>query len=451
MFSCSLYPGEEYFLKNVEQEARNNVRRLRNHPCLALWCGNNEVETGWFDWGWKKKYPPSFWEDYRRLFLSLLPNVCRNLDPQRPYWSSSPSSDFQEASNSEKIGDVHFWGVWHGDLPYKVYEEHRPRFLSEYGFQSFPAIETLKTFAPTQDLTPNSPVMLWHQKTPKGNQRIVDSILREYTSPRDFETLIYLSQVLQAEAVRTGAEHSRRSMPRCMGSLYWQVNDCWPGISWSSLDYFGRWKALQYSARRFYSEILLSFQTVENQILVYVVSDKLRSTAAELNLRLLDFEGNSLMECRKKLEIPSNGSYVISQLPMKEVLAGKDLHRVFLSGELVAEGKRVSASNYFFSTARDIDWPKSQIRISMKTTSSGPLVEIRSDRLARSVYLSCDGVDGSFSDNFFDLLPNLPLEVQFKSNRLVSMEQLAQALHIRSLAGVHQMHIEGTSKGSLAK
>jgi beta-mannosidase len=373
-FSCALYPGSEDFLKNVEQEAIRNVRRLRNHPCLALWCGNNEVETGWFDWGWKKKYPSSFWEDYRRLFLDLLPDICRRLDPQHPYWPSSPSSGLQDAPNSEKSGDVHFWGVWHGDLPYKAYEEQHPRFLSEYGFQSFPGLETLKAFASAQDLSANSPAMLWHQKTLQGNQRIVDSISRYYSSPQDFESLVYLSQVLQAEAIRTGAEHLRRSMPRCMGSLYWQVNDCWPGITWSGIDYFGRWKAVQYYARRFYSDVLLSFQVERDRIRVFVVSDKPTATPVTLHLRLLDFGGNSLLENRKELEIPPLESHVVTQLSLNEILAGRDSRRAFLVGELIVAGKSIFSNSLFFAEAKDIEWPTSTIRLAMKAAVGGPLI-----------------------------------------------------------------------------
>ncbi|MBZ5640759.1 MAG: ABC transporter permease, partial [Acidobacteriia bacterium] len=266
MFSCTLYPADEAFLENVRQEAIDNVTRLRNHPCLALWCGNNEIETGWFDWGWRKKYPAQFWENYQRLFHETLQEICARLDPVRPYWPSSPSSNQDDPPHSEKVGDVHFWGVWHADLPIEAFLQHTPRFLSEYGFQSLPVIDTLESFARPENLSLNSPSLLAHQKDPKGNQRILNYILRYYPRPKDFESLVYLSQVLQAQAIKIEAENLRQNMPRSMGSLFWQFDDCWPAVSWSSVDYFGRWKALQYYAKRFYDNMLVGFRETGGQI-----------------------------------------------------------------------------------------------------------------------------------------------------------------------------------------
>ena len=274
MFGCSLYPGDQAFLDNVRQEAIDNVKRLRNHPSIVIWAGNNEIESGWFHWGWKDQLPASLWDDYQKLFYGVLPEVCASLDPSRPYWPSSPSSNLEEDPDSQKMGDSHYWMVWHASLPFSEYEKQRPRFMSEYGFQSLPQLETVNTYTVPADHDIASPVMLAHQRHPRGNQLIREYMLREYPEPKDFESFLYVSQVLQAEGIKIGAEHLRRIMPHNMGSLYWQLNDCWPAASWSSIDYTGRWKALQYYARRFYSEILVSSQAENGNINVFVVSDR---------------------------------------------------------------------------------------------------------------------------------------------------------------------------------
>ncbi|HEU5237355.1 MAG TPA: glycoside hydrolase family 2 TIM barrel-domain containing protein, partial [Pyrinomonadaceae bacterium] len=247
MFGCSLYPGDAAFVENVRQEAIDNVKRLRNHPSVVIWVGNNEMESGWFHWGWKQKLPAKLWDDYLKIFYGVLPEVCKSLDPTRPYWPSSPSSNLKDDPESQKMGDLHYWQVWHASAPFTEYQKQFPRFMSEYGFQSFPQLETVDTYTTPADHDINSPVMMAHQRHPRGNQLIREYMLREYPEPKDFESFLYVSQVLQAEGIKIGAEHLRRIMPHNMGSLFWQIDDCWPVASWSSIDYTGRWKALQYT------------------------------------------------------------------------------------------------------------------------------------------------------------------------------------------------------------
>ncbi|MDQ2856639.1 MAG: hypothetical protein M3R68_09945, partial [Acidobacteriota bacterium] len=284
MFGCSLYPGDQMFLDNVRQEAIDNVKRLRNHPSIAIWVGNNEIESGWFHWGWKDQLPARLWDDYLKLFYGVLPEVCASLDPSRPYWPSSPSSKLEDDPESQKMGDLHYWQVWHAALPFSEYEKQHPRFMTEYGFQSFPQLETVNTYTVPSDHDIKSPVMMAHQRHPRGNQLIREYMLREYPEPRDFESFLYVSQVLQAEGIKIGAEHLRRIMPHNMGSLFWQIDDCWPVASWSSIDYTGRWKALQYYARRFYSEVLISTYEKDGNLEIFVVSDRVKPFAAQLNL-----------------------------------------------------------------------------------------------------------------------------------------------------------------------
>jgi beta-mannosidase len=433
MFSCTLYPADGEFLENVRAEAADNLKRLRNHPCLTLWCGNNEVETGWFDWGWKKKYPGQYWEDYQRLFLDLLPQACKKFDPSRSYWPSSPSSNREDQPNSEKIGDVHFWGVWHGDLAYEAYRQHFPRFLSEYGFQSFPAIDTLKNIAHRDEMSLNSPNLLAHQKNPGGNQRILEYVARYFSQPKDFESLVYLSQVLQADAIKTGAEHLRQTMPRSMGSLFWQIDDCWPAISWSSIDYFGRWKALHYAAKRFYNDVLVSFREEKGQVQVVVVSDKQESVPLDLHIRLLDFDGQSLLEMQRRVSVGPIQSQVHWRMDRQEIMEGRDARTVLLQAELRDKDAVVSENRYFFEIWNKVILPNPGITTKILPDPAGPRIQLISTRFASNVSLSLEGIAGSFTDNFFDLLPGRPVEVRFTSPNRVSPEEVSRNLRIRSL------------------
>jgi beta-mannosidase len=434
MFACAMYPGDEKFLESVREEAADNVRRLRNHPSIALWCGNNEVETAWQHWGWKQNLPAALWDDYLRLFHGVLPAVVAEHDPARAYWPSSPSSDLEEDPDSRRSGDVHYWEVWHASKPFSEYEAQRPRFMSEYGFQSFPDIETVRAYTVPSDHHIESPVMLAHQRHPRGNQLIREYMLREYPEPKDFESFLHVSQILQAEGIRVGAEHLRRLMPHNMGSLYWQMNDCWPVASWSGVDYFGRWKALNYYARRFYADLLVSPNEEGGHIKLYVVSDRTRATDAELRVRLLDFEGRTLTERAEPVRIAPLESRAYLSLPASELLRGRDASRVFLHAELVSGGQTVSSNTHFFRPYKELALPAATITTAVAETRGQLHVTVSADRLARGVRLSAEGVEGSFSDNYFDLVPGRPVTVIFRAPRSPAPADFRARLRARSLA-----------------
>ena len=260
MFACAMYPGNDEFLENVRLEAVDNVKRLRNHPGIVLWCGNNEIEAAWgpYDenrgWGWKQRYTPEqreiIWKAYDTLFHKILPGVIAQLDPGRPYWHSSPSAGMgQLASYETNSGDMHYWGVWHGQHPFTDFRKYRARFMSEYGFQSFPEFNSVKKYTQPEDYHIESEVMMAHQRSGIGNLRIKQYMAEDYVIPGDFEQFLYVGQLLQAEAIKLAIESHRADMTYCMGSLYWQINDCWPVASWSGIDYYGKWKALHYFVR----------------------------------------------------------------------------------------------------------------------------------------------------------------------------------------------------------
>ena len=434
MFGCSLYPGDQAFLDNVRQEAIDNVRRLRNHPSIVIWVGNNEIESGWFHWGWKDQLPAKLWDDYLKIFYGVLPEVCGSLDPARPYWPSSPSSKLEDDPESQKMGDLHYWQVWHASLPFSEYEKQFPRFMSEYGFQSFPQLETVNTYTVPADHDIKSPVMMAHQRHPRGNQLIREYMLREYPEPKDFESFLYVSQVLQAEGIKIGAEHLRRIMPHNMGSLFWQINDCWPVASWSSIDYTGRWKALQYYARRFYSEILVSPHEENGNINVFVVSDRLQPAAAQLNLSLLDFEGNKLWSQQKDIEVAPLNSKSYLTVPTNILLAGKDAKAVVLFTEVLVDGKRVSSNEHFFGAYKNLSLPRPQIKTDVVPVRGGFKVTLSTDKFARAVYLSTSNYPGLFADNYFDLIPGQKVEVQFRTGASIPLSDFRKQLKIRSMA-----------------
>lgn len=257
MFACASYELDEAFDKNIREEVRQNVRRLRHHASIGLWCGNNEMETQTLDKCWKPSEKQKC--DYIKIFEYIIPQVVKAEDPQGFYWPSSPSSGGNYDNPwDENRGDAHYWDVWHGEKPFTDYRKYRFRYLSEFGFQSFPCLKTVESFTLPEDRNIFSRVMEMHQRNKAANGKIMNYMAQTYLYPGNFETLLYASQLLQAEAIRYGVEHFRRYRGRCMGAVVWQLNDIWPVASWASIDYYGRWKALHYAEKKMFAPILLS-------------------------------------------------------------------------------------------------------------------------------------------------------------------------------------------------
>jgi beta-mannosidase len=329
---------------------------------------------------------------------------------------------------------MHYWQVWHALAPIEEYTHQFPRFMSEYGFQSFPEMRTIRAFAKPDDMDIRSATMQDHQKNHGGNERILSYMLRWYPEPKDFPSFVYLSQLLQAEAIKVGAEHLRRQMPNTMGSLYWQLNDCWPVASWASIDYYGRWKALQYYARRFYDDILVSPFRHDGKVDVYVVSDKLQPVSGQIRTRLLDFSGKSLMDKTQDVQIAAQSSAVYFTLDEKGLTANADPKKTFLVFDLAVGGQSVSRNLIFFDTMHDLDLPESvHVDASLESSNGGYAVTLRSPALARSVYLSFGDLDVQPSDNYFDLLPGEPRTITLKAPAAASSDQLRSAMQIVSL------------------
>ena len=440
-FGGDMIPGDVAFQENVRQEAIDQIKRLRDHPSIVVWCGNNEVETGWYHWGNRQEFKESIspeardrvWQDYIIMFADILKiAVAQYADPV-PYWPSSPSANFEEVPDNQHNGDMHYWQVWHAQAPASDYTLQFPRFMTEYGFQSFPEMRTIRTFASKpEDFDIHSTVMQAHQKNKGGNERILTYMLREYRQPKDFESFVYLSQVQQAEIIKIGAEHFRRDRPRTMGGLYWQLNDCWPVASWASIDYYGRWKALHYYARRFYDDVLISPFLHEDKIDLYVVSDKLQPLSGTIRTRLLDFSGKAVLDQTKEIQIPAQSSAIYFTLNKADLTAKADPDHSFLVFDLEVGGKRISRNLIFFDVTHNLDLPVApKIETTLNKTGTDYTLTVQSSQLARGVYVSFGDLDVESLDNYFDLLPGESATITLKSS--ATLDQLKGAMKVMSL------------------
>lgn len=451
MFGNDWQPGTYDFKLNIEAEAEDQVRRLRSHPSIVIWCGNNETEVA-LNWAPRTLLPAAvkfqMWQDYLTEFSGILNRVVERLDAEIPYWPSSPSSDYEQTTTNYmpgyQSGDAHIWDVWHGRVPFSTYETHHARFVSEYGFQSFPEMRTIESFTePGDRANIFTPVMLAHQKNNEGNSIIHDYLLRDYPEPKDFPSFLYVSQVLQAEGIKIGAEHFRRSRPETMGSIFWQLNDCWPVASWSSIDYYGRWKALQYYARRFYAPILVSPHLENGSVKVYVVSDETKTRPALLRVRLMDFDGKVLLEDFHGIDVAPLASKIYLDWPLSKLsqAGGTDTSRIVVVAELMNQGGgEIAPRNLIYIAPTKEVHLKPAVLTSQITSApdkvlvSGTktyVVTIGSPVLARDVYLSFGGIDAKLSDNYFDILPGEKYEATVSTD--ATLDELRAEMKVISL------------------
>lgn len=427
MFACSMYPGDEKFVQNVKQEVIDNVNRLQNHPSIAIWCGNNENDEGWHNWGWQKQFNYSkadstrIWNDYKKVFHEMIPQTLDSLLPKEKsiYWSSSPSIGWGR-KESLLQGDSHYWGVWWGKEPFEIYEKKVGRFMSEYGFQGMPNLETLRKVMRKEDLNFTSEAFKNHQKHPTGYETINEYMERDYVVPKDFENYLYVSQLLQARGMKIAIEAHRRAKPYCMGTLYWQFNDCWPVTSWSSLDYYGNWKAFHYQAKRSFENILLSFEmTVNKSNKYFVINDGLQNYAGELKAEVRNFKGqllwNDITYCKadsKSINIAMTYPFI----PLDKI----DKQNSYLKLEFISDDNHFE-SVFYFEKPKDLKLSKPNIQIK---TIDEVTVEISSDVLAKDVFLSSEN-EVFFDDNYFDLLPN--------EKRVIKLSKPVQNIKVKSL------------------
>lgn len=394
-FACAAYPAfDAAFMENVRCEARDNLRRLRHHPCIALWCGNNEISLLNLADTWTDDHMDH--ASYQKLFKELLAEQVRTHAPEANYVSGSPD-----------CGDTHYWAVWHGPEMFEAYRK-QSGFMSEFGYQSFPELKTVKAFTNEEDrASVTTPIMRWHQRSngSDGNQRMVDMINHYFNPPKDFENTLWMSQIVQAYGIKMGAEHWRQTMPKSMGCVFWQYNDTWPGMSWSSVDYFGRWKALHYAARRFYAPLLASgLEHPENGTIdVFLTNDHLRSRRAKLTWNITDLHGQSLETGHMHIDIPAQKSFLAKTLDLNKHVQKLGANNLLTWLTLDSGWKTVSENLVTLTRPKELKLPDPKLLATVEQKRREFVITVKAEKPALWTWLEIEGRDAKFSDNFFHL------------------------------------------------
>lgn len=440
MFACSLYPAEGALLENIRCEAVDNVKRLRNHPSIAVWCGNNENQTAWFSWGWKESYErqnpawaEKIWKEYADQYFVTLADVVQEYGNGVAYTPSSPFSS-PDKGQVDNAGDRHFWGVWNATHPISAFRDERSRFFSEYGFQSFPELATVMRYAPeAEDRDILSDAMMWHQRGGmNANERIRKQLLKEYREPKDFESFLYMTQMLQGDAVKIAMEAHRREKPYCMGTLFWQINDCWPVASWSSRDYYGRWKALHYFAAKAFDDILVSPVARAGKLELWVVSDRQQAVGGSLEATAWTMDGKRTGTFRQSVRLKADESRKCAEIALDGLLDGLAPEEVVVQVRFTPRGERKTYSNNcFLAKQKEISYPDVRVDTEAEATESGIRLTLRSNGFARGVCLGLNGADAFFSDNYFDLMPGQPAIVEVRTD--LALAEFERLLTVKTL------------------
>ncbi len=441
MFACGLYPAHDAeFMANVVEEAADNVQRIRHHACMALWCGNNELEQGLVGNEWTA-FTMS-WKDYGKLFDTLLRDVVAKHDPQRDYWPGSPHSPCGDRSYwlNPACGDTHLWQVWHGKEPLEWYRTAGHRFVSEFGMQSFPEPRTTYTYTLPEDRNITSYVMEYHQRSGIGNSTIIHYMLDWFRLPTSFEALLWLSQMLQGLAIKIAVEHWRRSMPQNMGALYWQLNDCWPGPSWSSIDHVGRWKALQYMARRFFAPVLVTGveDTEQHTVALHVTSDLADAVEGTLRWTLTTVDGTRIAGDDIPVTVAPRQNTAIDTLDLSAHVAEHTARNLLLWLELHPDAGVVSGNLVLLVRPKHLALPQPAIQVTTRAVNAHTVdVTLESDVPALYVWLELPDEAARYDDGFFHLYPGQPKTVQITSPVPLDADAVQDTLRVQSLVDTY--------------
>lgn len=458
MFSCALYPASDDFLETVEAEVRYQVRRLANHPSIAVWCGNNENEMSLVDWFDDHEHIEEFYGDYERLNDETIAPAVAEEDPSRTFWPGSPSSgglfanDGPRDPHDQSRGDVHYWDVWHDGEPFADYLTVEPRFVSEFGYQSFASVDLLSDVVPEDQLNPTAPIMEHHQRNPGGNKRILQRLADHFRVPFAFDDLVYLSQLQQGLAMRTAIEHWRRLKPYCMGTLYWQLDDLWPCASWSSIEYGGEWKALHYMARRFYAPVLVSSVRtgvdpaaddgekelnlntdgdngeVDMGLEIWLTSDRLEATEGTLTVDAYTFDGECVFSREERVAIDPRESRAVATVP-DEAFGDVDADSVVVRTEFDPDAAVDTYPDFaFFEPFKRLELSDPELAVDVDGTD----VVLETANAALFVALEAPSLPGRFSDNYFHAAPGERVRVTLEGAD-ASEAELAEALSVAHL------------------
>ena len=417
MFCGSLYPTDSAMLKSVKEEAVYQICRLRNHPCIALWCGNNEVKNGWEDWGWKNSYTDtqcdSLSAGYDIIFKQILPNMVNLFDKGRPYVHTSPEWGW---GHPECVtdGDSHYWGVWWGEQPFEVWSEKTGRFMSEYGFQSYPQLSTIQSFTNVEDRYVGSATMNKHQKHVRGTKIINDMMDKYFGIPDGFDNYLYVSQLTQTYGIGNALEIHRMKMPYCMGTLFWQLNDCWPVVSWSSVDYYGNWKALQYKAKKVFEPLIIATEMHHDSVYIYLVSDLLEDTIGTVDINICNFSGEVLRHDMVGNRVAqANTSSLVVIYPIRtDLMAHKDDIYVHIS--YLNDNKTITDKILYLDYPKNLSLPQPHVNVEIMPDGEICNIDITARTFVKDLYIYTDPyVKGRFSDNYFDMEPDAKKKIVF--------------------------------------
>ncbi len=436
MFACSSYKADDEFCDNVRAEIADNVKRIRNHPSLAMWCGNNEVESMWEGWGLPEEQQ-RYRKDYLRIFEEVIPDALQKYDPNTFYWSSSPSSGGGfHGSSDEYRGDQHFWAVWHNLCPFEDYYKHNFRFCSEFGFESLPSLKTIRSFTEEKDLNICSPVMETHQKCEQGTAKIMYYLAQMVNYPYNFESLIYATQAVQAEAIRINVENMRRNRGVCMGSLYWQVNDSYPAVSWSSIDCFHRRKALHYAASRFYSPVLLSADDRNaEKIRLNISSERREKFKAEIVWHSRKNTGEIISGGSIPVTVqPLSSNYCLTLTSAETGISDAEKNIAYIEASLIENGNIISSNTCMLLLPKQFAFIDPKLTFTVRDNGEKFEITVKSEAFAKGVWLDLKNADCVFSDNFFDLHSSEKTVTVNKSNimPMISPEKFAEELIVVS-------------------
>ena len=436
MFSCSLYPSTDDFIENVVNELEYQIPRLKSHPSLAMWCGDNEVigATGWYD---DKR---TQWLLNHDRLNHALGKAVKRLDPDRVFWPSSPCGgpgNLNDAWHDDSCGDMHYWEVWHGGKTFDAYYNVKPRFCSEFGYQSFPSMENIRKYCPEDQMNVFSPIMDHHQKCSQGNAPIMGMFGRYFRMPESFESFMYLSQLQQALAIKTGVEYWRSLKPRCMGTIFWQLNDNWLVASWSSLEYGGKWKQLQYHAKRFYAPVIGVMYPEKDTYKLCVISDVNAKAGISTVLDVVDMNGKIIDSFEFKAAFAPGESRCIKTFKAKDFAKYPDTETFFVirTAAESEKGNFTHENAFFRKPYKAFELPICNIKTKIKEKKDCFEITIESDKPVFFAVLDAPGTNGVFDDNSFIMLPGVKKTVRFIPGIEITAKELESILTVEHLRG----------------
>ena len=432
---CNVWLNED-MKAEFAAEAVYNLKRIRNHASLAILCGNNEMEEAVVNWGIGNSQLVR--EDYIELYERMFPEICKKYAPEIFYWPASPSSGGGfDNPTCETRGDIHYWEVWHGGVPFTEYRKHKFRFCSEYGFESYPSVKTIESFCKKEDMNCFSPVMENHQKCKGGNKKILMYLADNYLYPVTFETLVYASQLLQADAIKYGVEYFRRNRGYCMGSIYWQFNDCWPVASWSSVDSHLRYKALHYAAKKFYAPVAMGLFLEKDVLTVNIANETMSDFNGEIQLCVSNSRLEEKNVCRHKVAVCKLSGEDVFSVKINHENQYDEFVYVDLYDE---EGRFISRQTQLFTVPKHFNWKKPEFKVDISDCDNGVEITVASNVFAKGVNVDFDGYDCILSDNFFDLTNTDAYTVKSKTD--YTAEELKKSMKIMSVYDIGRSQIE---------